>query len=356
MSFLQATIQRIKSHWVWLKWPVALLLLGYLFYSNRQALAGLQARTLHWNYLAISFVLCSASITLTFCRWYLLVWAQDFPFTLRDALRLGFIGYLFNYVAPGSAGGDLFKAGMIATEQKSRKAIAAATVLLDRLLGMLALFMVGALASFFLNPVVLRDPTVKFFQKVLFIGSIGGTLALALALHPALLKWRMLQRLIELPKVGKMIAGMINAVRLYQARGRVLVLTVLISIVGHFGMLSSFYFCSQGIEAGKAAPGYWANLMLIPGAELAAVVIPLPGGMGALEGAVQKCYVVANSAAGMPVPEADAAGAGFTTALAYRLTTIVIAAIGAGYYLTSRSEIGSMLAEQEAAVRVGDRA
>ena len=37
---------------------------------------------------------------LTFYRWYLLVWRAGFPFTIRDAVRLGYIGYLLGYVAP----------------------------------------------------------------------------------------------------------------------------------------------------------------------------------------------------------------------------------------------------------------
>src|SRR5262249_38520042 len=56
----------------------------------------------------------------TFWRWYVLVRAQDLPFRLSDAFRLGFIGYFFNTFLPGSIGGDFVKAACIAREQSRR--------------------------------------------------------------------------------------------------------------------------------------------------------------------------------------------------------------------------------------------
>ena len=47
----------------------------------------------------------------------------------------------------------------------------------------------------------------------------------------------------------------------------------------------------------------------------------------------------------LPLFHAHGLISGLLTALAYRVTTIVIAAIGAGYYLTARSEIRRAVAE-----------
>jgi uncharacterized protein (TIRG00374 family) len=338
----------VRRNWTWLKWPVALLLLAYLFSSNRHALADLAARPKNWFYMTIAFVLAMAAMMLTFYRWYLLVWAQDFPFTVRDAMRLGYIGYLFGYVAPGAAGGDVFKAGMIATEQTSRRMVAAATVLLDRILGVLALFMVGAFATFFQDRRLLQNADVRMCVGLLWIGTIGGIVGLGVMLHPAFPRSRIFHRLVRIPKVGNVIGSLINAVLLYQQRRAIVVLTVLISIVGHFGTLSSFYFCALAINAGNAAPGYWTQLLLIPGAELFAFVVPVPGGIGALEGAIQYYYVVANAALGQAgVTAAQAGAAGLGAALANRLATVLIVAIGAGYYMMARGEIGRVIGGQD---------
>jgi uncharacterized membrane protein YbhN (UPF0104 family) len=348
LGYWRAAIQQLKRNWTWLKWPVALLLLVYLFYSNRQALANLAQRPIDWFYLVVAFVLCTAAMMLTFYRWYLLVWAQDFPFTVRDALRLGFIGYLCGYVAPGSAGGDLVKAAMIAAEQTSRKGVAAATVLLDRILGVLALFMVGAFATFFQDPRVLQNGTVRTCVALLWAGSAGGIVGLIVMLHPAFPRSNLLRRLIRLPKVGNLIGGLVNAVLLYQQRRAVLIMTVLISIVGHFGTLSSFYYCALAINAGDAAPGYWTQLLLIPIAELFAFVIPVPGGIGVLEFAIGYYYVVAFKALGVAgVTVEQASGAGIGAAFANRLATVVVVAIGASYYMMARADIGRALGTSE---------
>jgi glycosyltransferase 2 family protein len=343
---LKRIFQVLKQNWFWLKWLVALSFLAYLFYAYRPQLANLLAQRPNWNYLALALLVVAASITLTFYRWYLLVWAQDFPFTVKDALRLSFIGYACNLIGPGSAGGDLIKATLIATEQTSRKGVAAATVLLDRILGVLALFMVGAISMFFQPPQLLAHPIVKTYLAVLWIGAVGGMIGVALLLHPAVPRSGLMRRLVQLPKVGGMIGGLVNAVLLYQSRRRVLVLCVIISIVGHFGMLSGFYFCSRAVQAGAAAPGYWGHLLLIPGAEVGAVFVPVPAGLGAFEGLVARSYEVANEAAGMPVPAAAAEGAGVATALAYRVVTMIIAAVGALYYFASRREINRALSSE----------
>ncbi|MGE3317364.1 MAG: hypothetical protein AB7O26_19790, partial [Planctomycetaceae bacterium] len=60
------------------------------------------------------------------------------------------------------------------------------------------------------------------------------------------------------------------------------------------------------------------------------------------------CYGLANEAAGLPVAASVAEGAGFATAVAYRVVTVLVAAIGAGYYLTARKRIDSVRATEEA--------
>jgi glycosyltransferase 2 family protein len=355
LSLLRRLILWPRKHWNWLKWPVALLVLGYLFYANREKLAELQSHPIQWPLLILAFLVAGASITLTFYRWFLLVWAQDFPFTVRDALRLGYIAYLFNYFGPGAVGGDFFKAAMIASEQQSRRGIAAATVLLDRILGLLALFMVAALATCFLEPDMLRNPTIKTLAWSFWISSAVGVAGLGILLHPSVPRSRLLGRLVRLPKIGNTVGSMVNAVLLYQSRRRILVLTVLLSIVGHFGMLTGFYLCSRAIHEERSAPGYWGHLLLIPGAEVFAVVLPVPGGVGTLEGAVGASYQIANEARGTAaVPSDQAIAAGVATALAYRVLTLVIAAIGAGYYLISRGAIRRVLAEAGPATQAGE--
>lgn len=335
-------VRNVASSWSWIRWPVAVGILSFLFFNYRDEFTDLLKQPINPFFLGVAFVLCGGSILLTFVRWFLLVWGQDIPFRVSDAIRLGFVGYLFNYVAPGAAGGDIVKAVMIARQQESRRTVAAATVLLDRILGVLALFMVGAAASL-VHQDVWSHPTIGLMVGVLWIGAACGVVGLLLLMHPAVPRWRWIQSLTQIKYVGHHLRDVIDGIVLYQSRRRVLLAGMGLSLLGHMGMLSSFYFCSLALQTGTAAPGYWMHLMLIPGAELASVFVPLPGGVGALEGAVilvyQEAAIATNSAVSLKTAEA----AGLATALAYRLISIVLAVIGAGYYMVSRSELGAVM-------------
>ena len=316
---------------------MAVGLVAYLYHLYRDQFEALSHRSIEPVYLGIAFLLCGGSILLTFVRWYLLVWGQDLPFRVSDAIRLGFVGYLFNYVAPGAAGGDIVKAVMIARQQQSRRTIASATVLLDRILGVLALFMVGACASL-MHLDLWSHPVIGASVAVLWGGAIGGLIGLQMLLHPAVPRWNWIQAMTRLKYVGRPFGDIIGGIILYQTRRNVLIVAVGISLLGHIGMLSSFYFCSLALQTGDAAPGYTAHLMLIPSAELASVFIPLPGGVGVLEGAV--AYVYEHGGA---INTEAAGAAGLATALAYRVLSVVLAIIGAGYYLVSRAEFSAVL-------------
>ena len=61
-------------------------------------------------------------IVLTLIRWCFLVRALGITFSIRDALRIGFLGYLFNLSPAGIAGGDLLKAVMLAREHPGNRA------------------------------------------------------------------------------------------------------------------------------------------------------------------------------------------------------------------------------------------
>ena len=50
-------------------------------------------------------------------------------------MRIGLIGFFYNSVLPGSVGGDIIKAAAIAREQ-SRRTIAVATVIMDRVIAL----------------------------------------------------------------------------------------------------------------------------------------------------------------------------------------------------------------------------
>src|SRR5690606_20782144 len=83
---------------------------------------------------------------LSFVRWWLLTRALSLQVVLTDALRLGSIGFALNFVALGNVGGDLFKAILLAKEQPGRRTEAVASVIIDRLMGLMSMLVLASVA------------------------------------------------------------------------------------------------------------------------------------------------------------------------------------------------------------------
>ena len=331
----------LSKAWTWLKWPAAIGVLCWLYSQHSESIAKIIDTPKAWGFAVAGFVLIVGSTLLTFLRWYLLVRAQDFPFRLRDAIRFGFIGLVANYVSPGAVGGDLFKGILLARDQSSRRVVAFATILLDRILGLLALFLVGAVTT--LLPSGIPDnPNLKSATLLLWCGAGGGLVGLAAMLIPATTKWRWVNNLASLQFVGRMIGELIEGVKLYQSKPKIILASLGISVLGHAGLITGFYFCALWMQQ-PATPDLVGHFYFLPTAELFAVLIPSPGGMGALEGAVSWFYEQLCNGGGEEKEIAVAAG--FMAAIAYRIVAISIALIGSISYFISRREIAVALSQ-----------
>lgn len=80
-------------------------------------------------------------------RWYLLLRGLGLEIRYRKILSLQLIGFFFNTAIPGAVGGDIIKAFYVIREQQGdRKTPAMLTILLDRLIGLAALFFMAAVS------------------------------------------------------------------------------------------------------------------------------------------------------------------------------------------------------------------
>lgn len=320
-----------KKIWSWLKWPLALGLITTLVYLNRKQFSNLAKRDVRWELLAVAFVCLVGSVMIQFFRWYLLVKAQGFEFRYRDATRLGLLGLMFNYIAPGAVGGDVVKAILLATEQGSRRTVAVATILLDRILGFIALFAVGAFAT---TCVSTNFPHREKLVMILWAGAAGGMVGLMLLLHPSTPNSRWLALLGRIPKVGRFIQELADGISLYQTKRHIVLSCVGIGFFSHILIVSSFFACAHAIAGTESVPSFSVQMLVLPLAQVVGVVIPLPGGIGAFEGAVDVSYNLIGA------PE----GLGILAACAFRVISITIALFGSVYYFSVAKDLKRNLA------------
>jgi glycosyltransferase 2 family protein len=107
------------------KYGLGLGLLAWVIWLNwaPDSPTGLKAALqgpVHVGPFLLAALCCACWLPLIFFRWYVLVRAQDLPFTLPNAMRLGLVAFFFNAFLPGSIGGDIVKAAFLAKEQSRR--------------------------------------------------------------------------------------------------------------------------------------------------------------------------------------------------------------------------------------------
>lgn len=288
-----------------------------------------------WARLAAAFVLTFALVMVSFVRWWLLVWTLGLPFRLRDAFRLGFLGYLLNFVSVGVVGGDLFKAVFIAREQPGRRAEAVATVLVDRVVGFYALLVVASSAILLAPPHSDHAALQAVCQATLVVTAVGGV-GIALLMLPGLTHGRFAQWAGGLPLVGPAVQKVMAGLRLYKSRPLVMALIAGMSLSVHVTLGAVMWLIAGALF--HPVPTLAEHLVITPLAMAAGALPFTPSGLGVMEAAMSELYRV--------VPDAARQlSGGVLVALAYRLITIGIAGVGAVFYVTGRREVQQVMQE-----------
>jgi uncharacterized protein (TIRG00374 family) len=336
----------LKKHVINLLKPSTLLKIGlsvgivaYLLVQakskNPETFANLWNQPKHWGFLALATVFCASATLLTFVRWYYLVRALDLPFAFKEAMRLSFLGYLFNLAPMGIVGGDLLKAVLLARRHPGRRAQAAATVVVDRLIGLYILFVVASAAILAIGLQRSEMSDVRLACNVTLVLTAVGTAGIVMLFIPGVTNGRLTRLLGSLPRIGRIVESLIDAVRMYRQKLGVLVVSSLMSVAVHSLFTLGVYFIACGLY--EEVLSLAKHFVIMP-ISASMGVIPLP--LGPFEAVMEFFYVQ------MSAPR-DVHGQGLIVALAYRIICLLIAAVGMVYYLGSRAEVAAVMEEAE---------
>ncbi|MFQ5495964.1 MAG: YbhN family protein, partial [Phycisphaerae bacterium] len=125
----------------------------------------------------------------------LLLKAQRIALSYWDCIKLSFAGNFLNFATPlGSNAGDVFKAYFLTTHT-DRKTEAAATIFLDRLVGLATMLLAVSLIMMFSAGVRGLDELRPYVLTMLVVGVGGVLLYRSKTLRRHLVPWGMLQRL-----------------------------------------------------------------------------------------------------------------------------------------------------------------
>jgi len=317
------------------RFVVAGALLAYLIASAWQSdqFAVLTRGSIRWERFALGCLLTLGAMLLTFERWHRLAQQLGLPLRRREAFRLGFVGFVLNFVTVGTVGGDALRAVFVAARSPGKRTAAVASVLYDRIVGLVALFLVAASAlwSLDLRAIAGDDPLRRTAllacrDLATALGSVGAIGLVLLSVWSGAPQLRLWNPLIRLPIVGPRIGMLLRAAFAYSGRPAALGLALGISVPVH--LINALAVVAVASSLPIERPSVLVHLGTVPIAHLAGV-LPLPGGIGAFEGVLGWLYEAAAE-----TPEAGEHG--LLVAFGVRLTTLFVAAIGIVIQLVER--------------------
>jgi glycosyltransferase 2 family protein len=154
---------------------LAFALLAFVIWRNREEINRVFSRRLDFRLFALALCIYMVSVVLTFVRWFMLVRVIEPNFKLGATLVLGSIGMVFNLVIPGGVGGDLIKASYL-VRMRIRRTQAIASMVIDRILGLLALFILAAVSGAIAWGGAARD--VRTLAVLAWLAVLAGVLVL----------------------------------------------------------------------------------------------------------------------------------------------------------------------------------
>lgn len=328
---------------------LAAALLAYLLRQAQKhdAFTQLVEQPKQWSLLVAGLVCTFVSVTLGFVRWHLFIHAAGISHRLLDTLRLGALGFAFNFVSLGSIGGDFFKAIFLAHGQPGKRTESVASVVADRILGVTTILVLSSGSILLTNlrqgapaAIVVLCNTVLTATSVAVVG-----IALALAVPGLSGPWA-IERAHAMPVLGGTLARVLETVRAYRSRQRVLLVAASISVVGNLANITAFYLVASGLPIEH--PTYVEHLVLVPVANMVGSIPATPNGLGTKEAAADLLYRT------MPSDRDIAEGVGAMVTLAHRLTEMAVALLGLAYYLGHRKEVQEVYEEAEEVAERGD--
>jgi uncharacterized membrane protein YbhN (UPF0104 family) len=132
----------------------------------RDALTGVR-----WNWILLSFLLMNASLVVRAYRWHLLLRGLNVPVRFSRLVELYFVGSFWNIILPSGFGGDFMRVVEVAQDVPAN--IAAGTVIVDRMMGLMGLFLM-ALAALPFRPADFPDSLFLVVTISSLTGLLGG--------------------------------------------------------------------------------------------------------------------------------------------------------------------------------------
>lgn len=287
------------------KIAITLGLIAYIF--TKVDIAGVRQNLATANYalVALALVFYLIAITINGIKWQVLLRAIDVYVPFAAVLRFMFVGFFFNNVLPANIGGDVMR-GYGLARYTDRTAEAAVSVLVDRLVGLLAYMSAAAVTAI----VVVRSMHHAELQWLFNVALVAlAIIAVTLAVMFSRRLRLLLGRLFEigpLRRLQPLYTGVSDALDAYRFRYRSLLLAFAWGLAGLMAANVVNWLLFQA--TGGRVP--FVDVMLFNPLIALALLIPISvGGHGVIQNAYPELYGL------LGVPQTQATAVSFLMSL-----------------------------------------
>jgi glycosyltransferase 2 family protein len=236
----------------------------------------LQELHLLWEpvYLIKAYLLVAGSFVLGAWRLRLLIASHIHHFSFGRAFEFSLMGLFFNYLLPGGVGGDLVKGYYLVKEQPSSKYRTMATVLLDRVVGLVAIISICIVSLFYFSDQTHSNAELLEVRKLLLLLALGmlGATAFFIFFRKQFFSFRS-KRIKSTNRVVDILERIIS----YEISSVILSKAFIISVLAN--ILSVYFFVITGEKLGYSVPLSF-YFFAVPIGFLSAIIPLAPAGIG----------------------------------------------------------------------------
>jgi len=303
-----------------LKLTFALGLIYWLIQSDRLDFNTL-SRLLQPIFLIPCLLCVGLSLVIGVERWRHFLKSQNISIPFFQAFQLSLIGVFFNFAMPGGVGGDLIKGYYITRTSPNAKVAAAVTVLLDRLIGLLAMSLIALVVMLFKWDMV-REQRELMFIFILVLGVTGGSMLIwTLIFSRRLYNLGWIEKILKLLPRSHTLLRTYNSVADYRHTKQVFFSTLFLSFAAQMAAIGFFVFAGRALGYDVPASIYF---VVIPIAFMVQSIPLSPGGIGVGQTA---SFFLFN------LMQPDSGSVGTLTTTAHQISLFLFGLVGAYFYL-----------------------
>jgi len=177
---------------------VSILLIAFLIRKLHLPVLWDILRTVDVGWLVVGAICFFPVLLIVSWRWRLLLSVHHVRMRFWRIFELSMIGQFFSAFLLGTTGGDVIKIFYVARAVPNKKAAVSFTVIVDRIIGMVALLLFGVALSVTQLSLLLSTSETRFYTGLFYLFALGGVVISGMScIAPLFLKHRTIRSLLK---------------------------------------------------------------------------------------------------------------------------------------------------------------